>query len=118
VDIRDYILEHLVQSGKDTLEAQKVLNLRKVCKTTKSWVDSKASSVVAKIFLRIPFAFEFEFSQKDLEEFDKCRPPPRATSIIVKTSGSNSHLNTPFRKLAYHCPKFIPTGNLKWNHWK
>jgi len=64
---------------------QAILNLRKVCSSTKEWIDTLNTQTREKVFFSIPISFKI--NPENIQKFHDNPPPPGATSIIVRDDG-------------------------------
>jgi len=74
------VLLPFVSSGKDGLRA--ILNLRLVCKTTKSWVDCLPSSQARRVFSKACIKFNFSY-YRTFHRFINYEPPFGITSLCL-----------------------------------
>jgi len=81
---------------------QAILNLRKVCSSTKEWIDTLNTHTSEKVFFRIPISFKID--PENIQKFHAHSPPPGATSIIVRDNGE---MKTRLRDLKDSFPTFF-----------
>jgi len=75
-DVRDLILQKIVQCEGGS---QTILNLRKVCSTTKSWIDNLLPAQANLIFSGIPVSIHA--SRESLKQFTEAPAPPTVTHL-------------------------------------
>jgi len=106
LDVTELLLEYVAS------EPRAVLNLRRVCSTTKRWIDSLRPSQANRIFSRLPITLNFTWM--GLENFERIPPPPSASVLKFSTVGAISILKEEFRLKKLQKP--FPTFCAFWRH--